>query len=92
MRDSDGDFLYEVTNSTGTVPNIDALHARGISFYSHPAEWFNLFLPIYKKRQENPNVVTIEDFTIWSKTNPTYQRLKQEVVNTQSGHHYQLKK
>ena len=92
IQDSSGNFLYEVTNSTDTVPNIDALHAHVISIDSHPAEWFNIFLHIYKKRQENPNVVTIEDFTIWSKTNPTYQRLKQEVVNTQSGHHYQLKK
>ena len=66
LRDSDGKFLYEVTNSTDTVPNIDALHTRGISIDSHPAEWFNLFLPIYKKRKENPNVVTIEDFTTWS--------------------------
>ena len=24
--------------------------------------------------------------------NPTYQTLEQEVVNTQSGHHYKLKK
>ena len=60
MRDYDGNFLYEVTNYTDTVPNINALHARGISIDSHPSEWSNLFLPIYKKRQENLNVFTIE--------------------------------
>ena len=51
MRDSDGDFLYEVINSTDTVPNIDALHAYGISIYYHLDECFNICLPIYKKRQ-----------------------------------------
>ena len=66
MRDSDGNFLYEVTNSTDTVPNIYSLHARGISIDYHPAECFNLFLPIYKKGQENPDVVTIGYFTTWS--------------------------
>ena len=66
MRDYDGNVLYEVTNSTDSVPNIDVLHARDISIDYHPDEWFNLFLPIYKKRQENLNVVTIEDFTNWS--------------------------
>ena len=48
MRDSDGDFLYEVTNSTVTVPNIDSLHSCGVSIDSHPDEWFNIFLPIYR--------------------------------------------
>ena len=37
MHDYGGNFLYEVKNSTDTVPNIDALHARGISIDSHPA-------------------------------------------------------
>ena len=92
IQDSDGSFLYEVTKSTDIVPNIDALHARGISIDSHPAEWFNLLLQIYKKCQENPNSFTIEDFTTWSNKNPTYQMLEQEVVNTQSGYHSQLKK
>lgn len=92
MQDSDGDYLFEVTNSTDTVPNIDALHAYCNSFDSHPVNWFNFFLHINKKQQDTPNVITIDDFTTWSNEKLSDQTLEQKVVNTQSGHHSQLKK
>ena len=92
MRDSDDNYLYEVTNSTDTVPNIYALNARGISIDYHPAECFNLFLPIYKKRQDNLMLLPLKILLPVQIKKPTYQTLEQEVVNTQSGHHSQLKK
>ena len=91
MRDSDGNF-YEKINSNDTVPDIDSFHVRGISIEPCPYEWFNLFVPIYKKRQEIPNDVTIEDFTTWSGKRHIYQMLEQKIVNAQSGHLFKLKK
>ena len=62
--------MYTKINSTDTVPNIDALHARGIPIDYHPCELFTLFVPIYKKIQENHNVVTVEDVTTWTNKEP----------------------
>jgi len=65
-RDTDGNILYHNSNSDQTVPNIDYLHSHNISTDSNPVDWFELFMPLHRRRQENPNVITLDDLTSWS--------------------------
>ena len=65
-HDKDGNTLYDNTNSDQTVPNIDYLHSHNISTDSEPSDWFNLFMPLHGKRQDNPNVITLDDLTSWT--------------------------
>ena len=66
MRTMDGKVRYENKKTDETVPNIQAIHDAGLDCDSHPALWFDLFMPREKKRQEHPDVVTLADFTTWT--------------------------
>ena len=65
---ANGRVLYEKQSSDKTVPDIQAINEAGLNCESHPATWFNLFMPREKRRQENPDVVSIVDFTTWTNT------------------------
>ena len=59
---------YEKQSTDETVPNIHAINEAGLNCDSHPAMWFNLFMPKEKQRQANPDVVSLSDFTSWTNT------------------------
>ena len=64
----DGRVMYKKQSSDETVPNIEAINEAGLNCQSHPATWFNLFMPREKRRQDNPDVVSVVDFTSWTNT------------------------
>ena len=43
-------FCYEEVNSEETLPNIDWCNENGLDLTSHPADWFDAFLPRKNKR------------------------------------------
>ena len=65
-HDNNGNVLYHTINSSDTLPNIDYLHRHNISVESSPKEWFNLFLPVHRRRQDHPDVFTLEEMTTWT--------------------------
>ena len=68
MYNLNGSVRYTKENSDQTVPNIPFLHKNGLNVNSYPFEWFDLFMPMKRKRQMNPNIVTMEQLTTWSNT------------------------
>ncbi len=42
---------YEVKPHTETIPNVDFCAQHGLDLESHPAEWFEAFLPIRNRRR-----------------------------------------
>ena len=67
MTDGGGKVIYDVDQySDQTVPNIEFIHANDLSVDSHPVKWFDLFMPMHRKRQAHPSVCTISDFTTWT--------------------------
>ena len=58
---NNGDVIYEERGHEESVPNIDFLNKHGISPTSHPADWFNVFMPRTKRRHANPNSTSIAD-------------------------------
>ena len=65
-KDTNGDTIYESKLSEDTHPNVETLHRKGINLNSHPAEWFDIFMPKHSKRQSHPDEVTVADFTTWT--------------------------
>ena len=64
--DADGNIVYKEVASTESSPDIDYLLQKKIHVSSHPAYWFNLFVPKNSKRQSHPDKVSISDFTAWT--------------------------
>ena len=60
------EYLYEKTVTEDTVPNFDYLFANGININSYPCEWFDIFMPMWRKRHDNSNKVSVEDLTTWT--------------------------
>ena len=60
-----GDHCSKEAPVTTTVPNLQYLFANGIGFDSHPADWFNLYLPKDRNRKTHPKAVTCDDLTGW---------------------------
>ena len=54
--------------TTVTVPNLAYLTELGIDFESHPADWFNIFLPKNRGKHTHPKAVTLEELTAWTNT------------------------
>ena len=61
--DDNGNVLYEDKSHNESVPNIDFLIEHGISPSSHPAYWFDMFMPRMKRRQTGLNTTSIAEFT-----------------------------
>jgi len=49
-----------------TVPNFEFLFENDIDIDSHPCEWFDLFMPMRKKRHNINAKYTVEDLTTWT--------------------------
>ena len=64
-RESD-EYLYEKRATEDTVPNFEFLFANGSNINSHPCEWFDPFIPMRRKCQNNSNKVSVEDLTTWT--------------------------
>ena len=47
---ANGDFIYAKKEHNRTVPNFEFLKEQGITKDSLPHEWFNVFVPRYKKK------------------------------------------
>ena len=52
-------YIYEKLTTDSTIPNPDFFN--DIDFYSHPYEWFDLFVPTGKNWNDNNIKCTIED-------------------------------
>ena len=60
--------MYEIRNCEDTVPNIDFSIKQNLTSDYHPAHWFDYFMPIEKKRQDLPQVVSVAQLTTWKNT------------------------
>ena len=68
-EDEEGNFVYKKLLSTATNPNIEYLHLNNIDIDSHPAEWYELFLPTRIKQKDNfATKCTLEDIMAWTNT------------------------
>ena len=67
-RDAQGTYTYKKMVSTKTGPNMEYIFKAGLDFESHPAEWFELFLPFNRKKNMDPKAITFEEFTAWLNT------------------------
>ena len=63
-----GKYVYEIQNCEDTVPNIDWCIKQNLKTDSHPAHWFDAFIPIGKKGQYLPQVVSVAKLTTWTDT------------------------
>ena len=59
-RNQNGGYYYEEQVTNETLPNLKFLFSNGIGFDSHPADWFNLFLPNKRTHKTHPKAVTME--------------------------------
>ena len=57
--------MYEIRNCEDTVPNIGWCIKMFLITDSHPAHCFDDFMPIEKKRQDLPQVVSVAQLTTW---------------------------
>jgi hypothetical protein len=64
-RTKDGSYVYSKQLTHLTVPNLEYLFQKGISFDSHPADWFNLFPPFKCDKYTHEKAVTMDDLTVW---------------------------
>ena len=64
-RGEDG-YLYERESTEDSVPNLDFLFKNGINVDSQPCEWFDLFMPMRRKRHNSTNKLSVEDLTTWT--------------------------
>ena len=51
--------MYEMRNCEYTVPEIDWCIKQNLTNDSKPAHWFDNFMPIRKKRQDLPQIVSV---------------------------------
>ena len=65
-RKNTGEYIYEMQVTEATVPDIEYLTEKGIDFESHPADWFDIFMPKDRVRDTHPKAVTIDDLTSWT--------------------------
>ena len=61
-------YVYEIRNCEDTVPNIDWCIKHNLTTDYHPAHWFDDFITIRGKRQDLPQVVSVEQLIIWTNT------------------------
>ena len=73
--DRDGNVIYEERGHINTVPNIDFCKEHDLDLTSHPAEWFQAFLPIKNKRGGNSNSMqfSMESCLSWTNTKARIQ-------------------
>ena len=74
---ANGEFIYVQKECNRTVPNFEFLKENGITKNSLPHEWFNLFVPRYKKK----NAASIFSIGDWCK----YLNLKASLSNAGEG-------
>ena len=63
-------YVYSKQNDSNnqTCPNLSFLFDHNIGLETHPADWFEPWLPFQRKRSTDKKVVTIEDLTTWTNT------------------------
>ena len=63
-------FRYSMSHKLkdATLPNIEFILENNLGLNSHPAEWFDPWLPLNRKNNTHPKVVTMEDLTTWTNT------------------------
>jgi hypothetical protein len=67
--DEDDNVQYENAPVEETIPNVVWCEAKGLDIGSHPAEWFNAFLPVKNRRHGGgPTNFTIENVLSWTNT------------------------
>ena len=66
---------YEVRSHTETIPNVDFCTEHGLDLESHPAEWFEAFLPIKNGRRGGGAALpfSIESCLSWTNTKARMQ-------------------
>ena len=65
-KDREGNFKYEIRPTEETVPNMEFCRENGLTLLSDPVDWFEAFVPIKNKRQDNNNAFTIENLLSWT--------------------------
>ena len=73
--DSNGVVQYEVATHDETIPNLDFCDEHRLDLESHPAEWFEAFLPIHNKRGGNRASMqfSMENCLSWTNTKARMQ-------------------
>jgi hypothetical protein len=63
-------YSKQYSSNTETLPNLDFLFEHKIGLESHPAEWFEPWLPFQRTKTNagDKKLVTIQDLTTWSNT------------------------
>ena len=65
--DADKKIVYENQPHTNTLPNLDFFHSKNINTESHPADWYNCFLPIKRQNTDLVLQLSIAEITSWPK-------------------------
>ena len=60
--------MYEIRNCEDTVPNIYLCIKHNLSTNYHPVHFFDAFIPIGKKGQYLPQVVSVAKLITWTNT------------------------
>ena len=63
MKNYDGEYEYEERPHKESLPNLEFLMMHGITPDSHPAGWYNVFVPRNRKRQGSEGLPSIADIT-----------------------------
>ena len=73
--DRDRKVQYEVRDHTDTIPNIDFCFEHGLDLQSHPAQWFQAFLPIKNKGRGGRGLLpfSMESCLSWTNTKARMQ-------------------
>ena len=67
-------------NCEDTVPNIDWYIKHNLTTDYLPSHWFDAFIPIGKKQQDLPQVVSVAQLTTWMNTKSVLYNSEDEVV------------
>ena len=62
-KNREGKFIYALTPHERTEPNIAFIEKNKLDLYSHPADWFNAFMPL---KASDQNSFCIENLNCWT--------------------------
>ena len=66
MKDRKGDYIYKDRTHTESLRDFEFLESNGINTTSHPADWYNVFMPRSKSRQDKNRVTSISYLTYFT--------------------------
>jgi len=63
IKNTNGEYEYEVRPHIESSPNLEFLTTYSITPDSHPADWYDVFIPPNRKRQGSEGLIIISDIT-----------------------------